>query len=142
MPSTAYAHGVGHIMVDETATAMRFYYSDESPMSFAETIVLHPYGSEFLIGRTDARGYFAFIPTEQGLWTVEANDGMGHRAAVPLTIEAQAGQRSAKAGKLRLEHGDHAAKESYSHSKAFMALLGVSLLANLGLGITLYRKNS
>lgn len=140
----AQAHGLGYAMVQDTATSLRFYYSDETPACFAETIVLAPDGSEFLIARTDARGYFSFIPDRAGSWGVEINDGMGHRAMATLTInEAKIATQGALLQGSKDEQHEYtrpAHKNSFQHSKAFMTIFGVSLLANLGLGVTLYRR--
>lgn len=145
----AHAHGLGYAMVQDRATTLRFYYSDDTPACFAEATVFDPDGSEFLIARTDARGYFSFIPDRTGIWNIELNDGMGHRAMASLVVDAA---NMAMQGPLLQgqdeNHHEHTAYvsdarnaiQSYHHSKALMAIFGVSLLANLGLGITLYRR--
>ncbi|MFI3271528.1 MAG: hypothetical protein R3Y11_05410 [Pseudomonadota bacterium] len=147
LSNEACAHGLGYAEVNEAPKAMRFYYSDDTPARFAEVIVLDPEGSDFLIGRTDARGYFAFIPEKAGTWTVEINDGMGHKAVASFSVADGKSISTAEQGIAlttqhdeSVYHSQHAHHGStYSHSKLFMAIFGVSILANLGLGISWYR---
>lgn len=128
MTSSAHAHGVGHVTETAPAQALRFYYSDGTPVGFAEAIVLNPGGDEFLVGRTDARGRFAFIPDAAGNWRITVSDGMGHRTEATVVIGNEAAappQQASLTGSL---------------PPAVTAVLGISLIANLALGVKLVRK--
>lgn len=127
----ALGHGVTYGELDEPAVAVRFGYAGGEPMSYAEAKVFGPQSTpdlEFQNGRTDARGVFAFVPDRPRAWSVEANDGTGHRAVMELQVDGES----------------HAARpaaptpggQGPTPSKI---LLGLSLLANLALAAALLR---
>lgn len=128
---TAHAHGVAHQPLATQATAMRFVYSDGQPAAFAGIEVFAP-GSEtpYQSARADAQGGFAFIPASAGTWRVVMNDGMGHRTEVDLPLQHPT---------------DSAPPHTTTPAKASPQanlILGLSLLANLFLAITLLRKRN
>lgn len=109
---------------------VRFAYSDGKGPEFAAVRVTAADGTEFQNGRTDARGRFAFVPDAPGTWRISVTDGMGHKVehavdvAVPGTPNETARPDSAEAA-LPLP---------------LRAALGLSLLANLALLASLFRR--
>ncbi len=83
------AHGVAHSFITEKAVLLQAAYSDGSPMSFAEVVVFSPLDSkvEHQNGRTDKNGRFAFLPDEQGEWSISVTDGMGHAFTRQIRID-------------------------------------------------------
>jgi nickel transport protein len=130
----ARAHGVAAFPVDEPVRALRFGYSDGSPMAYAEVSVFAPAKPdiEFAVGRTDARGRFAFVPHGAGQWLVAASDGMGHRAETRLQVAEPTAASSPTA------QAD--APPAGTASLTMRAVLGLSLLANVFLGLGFARR--
>ncbi len=127
----ALAHGVTWTVLDERPVAVRFGYAGGEPMSYVEVLVFGPQSPpdlEFQNGRTDARGVFAFLPDGPGAWIVQAKDESGHRGQVEVAVDtAGAAAPGADATPAR---GASPARVG----------LGLSLLANLGLGAALLRR--
>jgi len=132
--AVAQAHGVAAFPVDEPVRALRFGYSDGSPMAYAEVSVFAPGKAdvEFAVGRTDARGRFAFVPHGAGQWLVTASDGLGHKAQAHVQVAQP------DAGSASPEQAD--APPVGAPSLTLRAVLGVSLLANVFLGLMLARR--
>ena len=129
---TAYGHGVTHGFIHEGAVAVQFSYSGGEPFSYCQVKVFGPGDDpdlEFQNGRTDARGVFAFVPDRTGTWRMVAWDESGHRSEV--TYEQTASDKSAPVPTMNLQK-----------NKVFKVLLGLSILANITLGILLSRKKS
>jgi hypothetical protein len=59
-------------------------------MAFAKIRLFAPSRPEVeaLSSLTDRNGRFSFIPDEEGPWTVEATDGMGHQGSITLNRAA------------------------------------------------------
>jgi nickel transport protein len=96
LPGIAAAHGTGYqLLTDAPVVAAKFYYSDQTPMKYAEVLVFSPLDGkiEHQNGRTDKNGKFFFCPDSIGQWRILVNDGMGHavEAAIPLGPEVMAG---------------------------------------------------
>lgn len=84
------AHGIS-VVVERTggvwmATAR---YDGGIPVVGAD-VVIHGPGAEsaYQEGRTDPAGRFVFMPAGPGEWRVRVDDGMGHRRAVRMMVEA------------------------------------------------------
>lgn len=127
-PVQAWAHGTGWRLTDEKAVTVELYYADGEQMPFADVNVFSP-GDEtvpVLHGRADARGRIAFVPDQNGVWTLTASDGDGHslRAPIPVTLEAPA---SPAAGRVSLE---------------LRLVLFASVLMNVVLGLFAWRRLS
>jgi nickel transport protein len=129
-PEAAFGHGVEvYDITDNTSGATRtvhFKYSTGEPMMYA-TIKLYPPskpGVEVLQSITDRNGLFCFFPDEEGDWTVEAADGMGHKGTITVTAEQGAAGETTPGG------GGTAAAESKA-PLVFRILLGLSLILNI-----------
>ncbi len=124
------AHGTGHRVLDaEHPVAISFFYSDETPMSYAEVLVFSPGDQkvEHQNGRTDKNGRFAFCPDAAGKWLLKADDGMGHAAEALLEVKAEGASGAEKA----TDSAPSASSES--SSKALKIIAGLSLILNLSL---------
>jgi nickel transport protein len=123
LPVTAFAHGVD--VSDVTGQAgvrtVRFGYTDGESMLFAAVKVYPPSTPDATVqeSMTDRDGYFSFVPFEPGDWRLTAEDGMGHKGEIVITVSdetAAAAQNAAPSGKL----------------PTFIAtLLGLSLIFNV-----------
>ena len=102
MPGQAHAHGTGHrVLSGEQVVALEFYYSDQTPMRYAEALVFSPRDAEVehQYARTDQHGKFVFCPDAAGQWVVKVSDGMGHaeQATVMIKPETASGPTAAPA---------------------------------------------
>jgi nickel transport protein len=96
MPVQVNAHGTGHrVLTGEHMVALKFYYSDQTPMRYAETLVFSPKDAEVehQYARTDQHGKFVFCPDIQGQWIVKVNDGMGHAEQAAVTVGSESFSR-------------------------------------------------
>jgi hypothetical protein len=90
LPAAAFAHGVE--IYDETGQAgvrtLRFMYSTGESMLFASVKLYPPSTPDATVqeSMTDRDGYFSFVPFEDGLWRLTAEDGMGHKGEITLTV--------------------------------------------------------
>lgn len=138
-PVAALAHGVGSREIDPgAAKAMVFLYADGEPMAFAQVLVTTPGtdGTVYQSGRADGRGQFAFVPSGPGIWAVAASDGQGHRAVRQVTVDdaaAPAPMQTAPAAAQPISGLGPGWRE---------VTLGLSLLANMALAATLWRRKS
>ncbi len=89
--ATLWAHGTNGSIVKSEGYCVTAFYNDGEPMNYSEVKITGP-GSDtpFQIGRTDLLGCFMFKPGNPGPWSVEVLDGMGHRLALDLTVDAKA----------------------------------------------------
>jgi uncharacterized GH25 family protein len=106
LPASAFAHGVD--VSDVTGQAgvktVRFGYTDGESMLFAAVKVYPPSTPDATVqeSMTDRDGYFSFVPFESGDWRLTAEDGMGHRGEIVITVsdETVAVVNTAPSGKL------------------------------------------
>src|SRR5437879_11860805 len=93
-----FAHGTGARNIGSGASVTEFYYSDGTPMAYAEATVLAPDddSAPFMHGRADRLGRVAFFPSADGVWRVEARDGEGHVARSEIVIAAGAARPAAR----------------------------------------------
>jgi nickel transport protein len=90
LPPAAWAHGVD--IFDVTGQAgvrtVRFGYTDGESMLFAQVKVYPPSTPDATVqeSMTDRDGYFSFVPFEKGDWRLTAEDGMGHRGEIVITV--------------------------------------------------------
>jgi nickel transport protein len=137
-PVAAAAHGVGsREMASGAAKAMVFLYADGEPMAFAQVQVTSPGegGTVYQSARADGLGQFAFVPSGPGLWRVAASDGQGHQATHAVTVE-----EGPTAAPAEATTGPKPPAKAGIGPGWRETALGVSLLANLALGITLLRR--
>ncbi len=69
------------------AARVHVFFSKAAPLVNARVEVFAP-GSDkvYQTGRTDQAGYFAFVPSESGDWTVRVDDERGHRGSTLVSI--------------------------------------------------------
>jgi APA family basic amino acid/polyamine antiporter len=86
-PSKALAHGTEGGITVQQGLIVQAEYSDGEPMAYAN-IKISRMGENtpFQQGNLDRRGRFLFLPDQNGTWTVEITDGMGHRLALSKEI--------------------------------------------------------
>lgn len=127
------AHALEHRILDiQDQSAVEFYYSDGSPVSYAQVKIWSPEDSsiEFQNGRSDRNGRFAFIPNSDGLWRIMIKDGMGHAGSVNYERDAFGEQK-------RVLNRSNKGK---TNSQTILALLGVSLILNMGFFLRMLQK--
>ena len=110
------------------ARVVAFSYSTGDVAAYAEAKLYGPDSAdvEFQNGRTDAQGRFAFLP-----------DNMGHKVSHPMTITLS------DEGTVEREVAPSGFSESlWALPVLFRAVLGVSLLLNLFLGLALFRHRA
>ena len=121
------------------ARVVAFSYSTGDVAAYAEAKLYGPYSAdvEFQNGRTDAQGRFAFLPDKPGTWTIVVADNMGHKVSHPMTNTLSDG------GTVEREVAPSGFSESlWALPVLFRAVLGVSLLLNLFLGLALFRHRA
>lgn len=139
LPDGAAAHGTDYRVIDEAPViAAEFFYSDKEPMRYAEVLVFSPENDEveYQNGRTDQNGRFAFYPESSGKWRIKVNDGMGH--AVRAEISVKPAETAGGAAEGLMEQETPPAADA---SMIMKALLGLSLLLNLFLGMYAWKSN-
>jgi nickel transport protein len=125
-PCAAAAHGVevSEVTGQHGIRTVRFTYTDGTSMLFAKIKVFPPSSPDVPAQESiaDRDGYFSFIPFENGSWRLTAQDGMGHKGEIVVTVatetEAAAADtaKAASAGKL---------------PRLFGIVLGLSLILNI-----------
>ncbi|MBU1002677.1 MAG: hypothetical protein KKE73_09140 [Proteobacteria bacterium] len=119
---TAQAHGLSYVPLDSMSTvAFEARFSSGEPVAYAEVLVFSPADAvvEFMNGRTDALGRFAFLPDVQGSWHVDVNAGLGHKLTFDVAVD---------------QDGLNKVPDSLMKNSAPLwskVLLGISLLLNL-----------
>jgi len=150
-PGSAAAHGVGSREIDPGVTkAMVFLYADGEPMAFAQVQVTAPDGAVYQSARTDGQGGFAFLPSGSGVWRVAASDGQGHRAERRIVLAAATaapatGGMTADAPASGTGQGvaPLASAPASGLGPGWQdVVLGLSLLGNLSLGLTCWRRRT
>ena len=134
-PAAVFGHGVGFRTIDDPgALVVEFYYSTGEPMAYAQVLVWSPEDDkvEFQNGRTDKNGRFAFAPTQNGAWRVEASDGRGHKAVAQCPVEKGTSEKPAPASAP--------GPAGVPGSKTIKFILSISLLANLTLALLLFAR--
>jgi uncharacterized GH25 family protein len=126
LPAAAFAHGVE--VFDETGKpdvhTVRFAYTDGESMLFAKVKVFPPSSPDAAAQESiaDRYGYFSFVPFENGEWRLTAEDGMGHKGEIFITVadgtasETTATSDASQSGKLPVP---------------IAAALGLSLILNV-----------
>ena len=83
-----FAHGTIGRVVEKTSVCVLFTYDDGLPMEYAK-VSIKVADSELphQTGGTDKNGIFCFVPDHEAQWLVVANDGMGHRQEVSVSVD-------------------------------------------------------
>ena len=128
------AHALRAVEIPQgNVIVVQFAYSTGEVPAYAKVEVYSPDDAalEFQNGRTDAQGRFAFVPNAPGQWRVTMADNMGHRVEHETTV-AHSGGTAPTAG---------AAADAWGgFSTPLRALLGISLLLNIGTISALWRR--
>jgi uncharacterized GH25 family protein len=128
LPALVFAHGVE--VFDETGKpdvhTVRFGYTDGESMLFAKVKVFPPSSPDAAAQESiaDRYGYFSFVPFENGEWRLTAEDGMGHRGEILITVAE--GTASETAGPVRA-----GTSRSGKLPVPIAAVLGLSLILNM-----------
>ncbi|MDR1545916.1 MAG: DUF4198 domain-containing protein [Deltaproteobacteria bacterium] len=143
----AWAHGVWWEQTGaeparaEQAVTLAFAYADQTPMAYAQVKVFSPADAvvEHQNARSDRRGVFAFVPDAPGRWSFSCDDGMGHLAAgfvdVAPPASAEASQTAGQdVSPVRPSSGGS------PHAGPLRTALGLSLILNLALAATVFRR--
>jgi nickel transport protein len=89
LPSITSAHELElTVTLAAPAAIVRAAYGGSEPVPFAKVEVFAPGADrqQFLLGTTDKRGYFSFVPESGGNWRVVVDDEEGHRREAAVTI--------------------------------------------------------
>jgi nickel transport protein len=90
LPAALFGHGVEvrEAGAPEGLRAVEFRYSTGEPMMYAKIRLFPPSRpeTEILQTITDRRGFFYFLPDEPGPWRIEAEDGMGHKGKITVSV--------------------------------------------------------
>ncbi len=129
LTTAALAHGMNYHLVDGTAAiGFRAAFTTGEAMCFCETEIFAPDEPEsYASGLTDQEGRFFFQPDRPGEWRAVVNGGMGHRLAFAFPVD--------NAGHASRPQGDTGDVPLW-----IKAVFGLSLLANLFLGLGLFRR--
>ena len=116
-----------------TVALVQFAYAGGQVPTYAKVEVYGPADAnvEFQNGRTDAQGRFAFMPDTPGQWRIIMADNMGHRVVHETTVAENGGAAPT---------ADAATDAWGRFATPLRALLGVSLLLNLGTMSVLWRQ--
>ncbi|MFP3090194.1 hypothetical protein LQZ21_07685 [Treponema sp. TIM-1] len=121
LPGRLFAHGVEVYDISGAlpAATIHFKYSTGEPMMFAKIRLFAPSrpDTEVLSSLTDRNGRFSFIPDEEGEWTIEASDNMGHQGSIIISAAATADEAPKKTGEQA--------------SLGIRLILGLSLILNI-----------
>ena len=121
------AHGTQASIMDTDAVVVRFSYTTDEPMAYAEIKVFPPEADiQTIDAFTDKNGVIAFVPDVQGKWKIEAHDGMGHKALIYADDSLGTGEQENTAGVPFL----------------FRLALGFSILLNIYTVIYFFKKKA
>src|SRR5438876_11600625 len=88
---TVCAHALsGQCKLRGNQVELEAYFDDDSPAADAKVRVLDKEKQPIRAGRTDAKGRWSFPRPAAGKYLVIVDAGAGHRADIPVTIEATA----------------------------------------------------
>ena len=107
LPAGLRAHGLTLALVtSEPPVAVRCAYANGDPAA-AEVLVRSPAdaGRYFAILRTDRHGVARFEPDQAGQWRLVADDGLGHRASLRLSVDRAGAVRRSVAPAIFLRLG-------------------------------------
>lgn len=144
-PLPAFAHGTDYrITGNDAVVAVEFFYSDKTPMQYAEVLVFSPGNDkvEYQNSRTDQDGGFAFFAKKPGDWRIKVNDGMGHAVHATVAVPP-VGVADASLGKAGLRSPAPAPVKGGMLGNAPTGVkitFGLSMLLNLFLGLALWKR--
>jgi hypothetical protein len=125
LPAALFAHGVdiSDVTGRQDVHTVRFSYTDGTPMLFAKVKVFPPSSPDAPAQESiaDRNGYFSFVNDESGEWRLTAEDGMGHRGEIMVTV----------GGEAETAAGTQNPAPSGNLPEPFAAVLGLSLILNV-----------
>ena len=146
MPFNAFAHGTDYRLIGtDTVVAAEFFYSDNTPMQYAEILVYSPKNekAEYQNGRTDRNGRFAFLPETNGEWRIELNDGMGHAVHAAVTVN-KINSESKNIGEISGKQQNDVSKKNGrllgETPTGVKLLFGLSILLNIFMGLYVWKR--
>jgi nickel transport protein len=85
----AAGHEVLHEVQRGHAIAVRAYYADGEPFAYCEAEVFSPADAKipWQKGRTDRKGWLAFVPDVAGTWRVRLADATGHGLVAEVAVD-------------------------------------------------------
>jgi uncharacterized GH25 family protein len=127
LPAAVFAHGVdiSDMTGRQDVHTIRFSYTDGTPMLFAKVKVFPPSSPDAPAQESiaDRNGYFSFVNDEPGEWRLTAEDGMGHKGEISVSV----GHAETAAGELVPE----TPKDANAPPLPLTAVLGISLILNV-----------
>ncbi len=87
----AFSHGLEiEVVMKYPAVISSTIYSANDPAKKILVSIFSPSDktNPYQTGQTDPAGNFAFIPDAEGIWTIVADDGKGHREEAEVTVSA------------------------------------------------------
>jgi nickel transport protein len=146
MPFSAFAHGTDYRLIGkDAAVAAEFFYSDKTPMQYAEVLVFSPESDkvEYQNGRTDQNGRFAFLAETPGEWRIKVNDGMGHAVHATVTVNPIKPEPKT-VGEISGNRLNEVTKKKAplfgGASMGVKIVFGLSILSNLFLGMYVWKR--
>ncbi|MDR1352830.1 MAG: hypothetical protein LBK05_06060 [Treponema sp.] len=136
LPAAVFAHGVevsGETGRPDVRT-VRFMYTDGESMLFAKVKVFAPSSPAAAAQESiaDRYGYFSFIPFEDGGWRLTAEDGMGHKGEIFITVAGGAAAETAgEGGAAGGTSGGTPGRAGNGASLPLRLVLGISLILNI-----------
>lgn len=84
----AFAHSVRvEAGVGDGVVIVKSFFSPTSPVAGAAVMIYSPDSQPYQAGRTDARGYFVFMPDTSGEWLFTVDDERGHKGRIAVSID-------------------------------------------------------
>lgn len=99
LPALASAHEVLHTVERGRAVAVHAYFPDGEDLAYCAFEVFSPADPKVphQKGRTDRKGWLAFVPDAPGAWRVKVVDATGHGLELELKVDAVAAPPGASA---------------------------------------------
>jgi len=98
LPMAAGAHEVLHSVERGRAVAVHAFLPDGEDLAYSAYEVFSPAAPDVphVKGRTDRKGWLAFVPDAPGSWRVKVVDGTGH--GLEITVDAAAVPEAGSSG--------------------------------------------
>lgn len=129
------AHGINFETAQESPVVIvKAYFSRASPVAGALVEVYAP-GDEqpYQTGRSDAEGYFAFLPDRLGEWSVRVDDERGHAGRVAIAVSASFFEHddAAEEAVMPMSEKETAIAEEKGLSTFYKVVIGLVLIFGL-----------
>lgn len=149
LANNASAHALtGELVPQSQSVTVQFCYSGTEEASYTPVKIYSPESAdiEFQSTNTDMRGQVTFTPHVSGAWSVVINDGVGHKCVFPVEVAMRSADNASDTSSndsatknALIVHG--AEKSALQSQSLFVRIfLGISILANIFLGLFWWRK--